>query len=112
MLGPLYTAMSFLPASKREWLNLLLFPFKVYVIIIPIWSMIQTQEAFFVREAQMKATDYILASYAASIFIFIFSAIIQFIAHHRRSAGESALFAVAALLALVFLLLPMFALAK
>lgn len=103
--------MSITPVSKQKWLNVLLFPLKAYVIIIPVWGVIQTQESFHVREAQSDAAHYLLWIYALSIPIFILAAIVQFFAHHQRPAIENALFAVAALAASLFLL-PMFALAR
>jgi hypothetical protein len=103
--------MNFFPHTKQEWLSHLLIPFRAYVVIVPIWAVIQKQETFYVREAQMKATGFILAGYAICILVFILVALIQFIAHQRRSAWTSVAFAVGSFIALLFLL-PMFALTK
>jgi hypothetical protein len=100
-----------LQSSRQIWPSLLLFPFKVYVIIIPVWGVLQMHEPFVVREAQSRTNHYILAAYAGCVLIFVFAAIMQFVTHRRRLAVRNALFAAATFLALAFLL-PMFALAK
>jgi hypothetical protein len=92
-------------------LKLFLFPFKAYVIIIPVWAIVQSQETFYLRDAQSDITIYILAIHSASFFVFVFAAIVQFIAHHRRSAIGNALFALVAFLGLL-VSLPLLALAK
>jgi O-antigen/teichoic acid export membrane protein len=103
--------MNFFPHTKQEWLSHLLFPFRAYVVIVPIWAVIQRYETFYVREEQMRAAGLILAGYAICVLVFIFAAVIQFIAHQRRSAWTSIAFAVGSFITLYFML-PMFALAK
>jgi hypothetical protein len=103
--------MNFFRHTKKEWLSHLLFPFKAYVVIVPIWAAIQKHEPFYVREAQMKATGFILAGYAISLLVFILAAMIQFITHKPRSAWTNIAFAVGSLIASYFFL-PLFALAK
>ncbi|MGO8926230.1 MAG: hypothetical protein ACLQU3_04980 [Limisphaerales bacterium] len=103
--------MSILPASKREWLNFLLFPFKAYVVIVLVWAFVWKWEPFNVRAAQMKDTQYILTGFAGCVVVFVSAAVIQFVTHDRRSALASTIFAVATFIALVFLL-PVFALSK
>jgi len=103
--------MNILPASRQEWLSFLLFPFKAYAVIVPIWLLISTHESFYVRDAQTEATEYILAGYALCVLVFFFAALIQFFTHYRRAALMSIIFAAATFIVLAFLL-PMCALAK
>lgn len=103
--------MNFFPRTKQEWLSHLVFPFRAYVVIVTIRAVIQNHETYYVRETQEKAAAFIMAGYVICILVFIFAAVIQFIARQRRSAWTSIVFAVGSFITLYFLL-PMFALAK
>ena len=97
--------MHVLPKSKQQWFNFVLFPFKAYIIIAPlyVWHVV-SQEAV-VRYSQAGVMSYILAAYAICIPFFVLASIIQFVARWRRLALTS--FAFAAVTIMVFaILLP------
>ena len=97
--------MRILPASKQEWFSLLLFPFKVYVIIVPIWFIYSATEVPNVRYGLAGQSSYVLVAYAICIPFFFLAALIQFVARWRRPAVTSIVFALTAVI-LFMVMLP------
>jgi hypothetical protein len=97
--------MHILPASRQAWFSLLLFPFRVYVVIVPIWFCLVITDADRPRFGLENSAGYLLLVYAICILFFFLAAVVQFVAHWRRAALTSIAFAVGS--AVVFaILLP------
>lgn len=96
--------MRVLPASKQERFSLLLIPFKVYVIIVPVWFIFVTTDADNPRFGLAEPAGYLLLAYVICIPFFILAALIQFVARWRRAALTSIAFALAAVMFFAILL--------
>ncbi|HXC99180.1 MAG TPA: hypothetical protein VN048_07550 [Verrucomicrobiae bacterium] len=103
--------MRLFPLSSREKWGLLLFPFKAYVIIVPVWALVLKAEPFYVRAELLQATNCVLEGYALCVPVFILAALIQFLKRQKFTAATSLMFGMATFIILLFLL-PMCALAK
>jgi hypothetical protein len=99
------------PSSGEEKLDFLLFPFKVYVIIIPIWAFLMKQAPFSVRSPAITLTQWVLVGYALCVLVLIVGGVIQLLTKRRRPAAINLLFGTAGFIAL-FYLLPYCSVAK
>jgi hypothetical protein len=88
-----------LPSSKQErFFNLLLLPFKAYVIIAPVWLIYSARNVGQAGASDFLfgPSDFLLVAYAICIPFFILAALIQFVALWRRPAFVSVSFALVA----------------
>jgi hypothetical protein len=97
--------MRILPNNEREWIALLLFPFKVYLVTAVVsWIIWRIVNDDYIRGALAEATWRIALGYFICVCIFIIAAFIQFFIGLRNDALKSALFGIAAFIILILLL--------
>jgi hypothetical protein len=90
------------PVQERFFRRLLL-PFKIYVIGASFWLIYAVSKAHSEHVVLAGLSAYLLIFYATCIPFFAMAALIQFIAHWRRPALVSILFALAASIILAIL---------
>jgi hypothetical protein len=102
-----------LPRTRLEWFGFVLFPFKAYAVIVPIWIIVLSHQSYYLREAVFNGVvGYaFFGGDALCVAAFFVAAIIQFFCRQRRAALMSILFAGAIVISW-FLLLPMCGLAR
>jgi len=81
----------------------LIFPFKAYVLIAPVWLIYWAVKAPGEHTLLAGLSAYLLVAYAICIPFFCLAALIQFIANWRDSALASISFALAASVVFVIL---------
>ena len=98
--------MRVLPSNRSDWLRLLLFPFKAYLVLglacLFVWEVATSGHR--PRGARVEAAFPVVLGYLLCIVVFGFVALIQFSVRRRSSALTSGLFALAAFLIYHFLL--------
>jgi hypothetical protein len=95
-----------LPTAKQErFFNLLLLPFKAYVIIAPVWLIYSARNVGLAGASDFLfgPSDFLFVAYAICIPFFILAALIQFVAHWRRPAFVSIAFALVAFIVVAIL---------
>ena len=103
-----------LPANRDAWFGLLLFPFKAFVVIGPLFffTWLVLTEGHRVSGARTEVGGPVVVGLLLCIPVFIIAAIIQFTVHRRAAALVSLGYALAAFLILLLWALPMTATAK
>jgi hypothetical protein len=91
------------PAKQERFFSRLLIPFKAYVIVASAWLFYSALEAHSKHVVLAGLPAYLLVLYATCIPFFVVAALVQFIAHWRRPAFVSILFALVASIILVIL---------
>lgn len=93
-----------LPSNRREWLAFLLFPFKAYVVIAPIFFFVwdAATAGHRMRGVRAHVAAGIGSGYLICLLVFAITALIQVIARRRDAALTSFLFAVAIVVILYF----------
>lgn len=89
--------------SQEKFFRRLLLPFKIYVILASIWLIYSVSKAHSEHVVMAGLSAYLLIFYANCIPFFAIAALIQFIAHWRRPALVSILFALSASIILAIL---------
>jgi hypothetical protein len=103
-VGPTLSVMDISPTAKQErFFRRLLIPFKAYVIVAAVWLFYSALEAHSKHEVLGGLSADLLITYAVCIPFFAIAALVQFIAHWRRPALVSILFAFAASIVLAIL---------
>lgn len=101
--------MNVLPNTKREWVELLLIPFMVYVLAMPIWLCVWrvAADSFLTRDMWHYERFIFGRWYYLCLVVFCISGAIQWRCGWRRAALVSFLFAVATIIILFSYLLPL-----
>ena len=101
--------MHILPKTKREWIELSLIPFMVYVLATPIWLRVWgvATDDFRTRGMWHDAMFYFGRWYFLCLVVFCIAGVIQFYFRWRRAALVSFIFAAAMFVILFFYLLPL-----
>jgi hypothetical protein len=99
--------MRVLPANREAWFELLLFPFKAFVVAGPVCFWIWLAVNGPVKGARTGAGGPVVLGLLVCIPTFLLAALIQFIARRQRAASVSLGFALAAFIILWFWALPM-----
>ena len=97
------------PTTRRGWFALLLLPFQVYVVAMPLWFKVWEVMTREIRFRYMVAEEVhkMLPIYGACLWVFIIAWIIQIGAGWKRGAVVSAISAGVTFLILAFYLQPM-----
>jgi hypothetical protein len=85
-----HPVMHVLPSSKQAWSDLLLFPFKAYMLMAPI-GLVLWQEVtikHWIGSPLADALERIVSGYAVCGIVFLIAAVIRIATRHRERLGE------------------------
>ena len=94
-----------LPANRREWFGLLLFPFKAYlpigIVCLLVWR--TATEGHRVRGGLAEAAMPVMLGYMLCVAAFLVVAVVRFFTHRRKLVPEALLFAAIAFIIVLLL---------
>ena len=101
--------MHLIPHTRQEWLRLLVFPFRAFVLVAPaglfIW--LSATEGHRIRGARGEAALPVALGLMICVGVLLVAALVEFIARRRDAALVNVGFATAAFLVSVAWVLPM-----